>query len=129
VSAGLRRAAVCFLAWVACATSSSLARIQPSDASDTRIATLRVLDDAVRGLGRVDSDYQQVLRNATVTLEDGGRRVAAMWALSLVTGTSVCHWTMRQEESWFSQSSLVCGLTGSNPLGRSDPCCAEIGVS
>jgi hypothetical protein len=68
VSAGLRRAAVCLLAWVACATSSSLARIQPSEASDTRIATLRVIDDAVRGLGRVDSDYQQVLRNATVTL-------------------------------------------------------------
>ncbi len=63
-----RHATICLLAWVVCASSSSLARLQPSEASDTRTATLRVLDHAVRSLGRVDSDYQQVLRNTTVTL-------------------------------------------------------------
>jgi hypothetical protein len=64
----LARATACLLAWIACANSSSLARIQSSETDDTRIATLRVLDDAVRGLGRVDSEYQQVLRGAIARL-------------------------------------------------------------
>src|SRR6266853_789693 len=64
----LMRATIWVLASIACANTASLARSPSSQADDTRIATLRVLDDAVRGLGRVDADGQQVVRDAIARL-------------------------------------------------------------
>jgi hypothetical protein len=77
-SARLMRLGVCLVASIAGAQSSSLARIPSLEAHDTRIATFRVLDQAVRLLGHADSDYRNILRDAIVTLpSDADVRVQA----------------------------------------------------
>jgi hypothetical protein len=71
MNAGLRRScctAAALLALLTGAPVFSLARIQHAPAVGSRVATLRVLDQAIRLINQPESDFRKILRDAAAAL-------------------------------------------------------------